>query len=56
MSTFCFCGRLGKAQFLGNCVRHADKQAPKKKEKQQKFRGKSSWAKKEGFFEGAKEN
>lgn len=56
MSIFCFCGRVGKPQLLGKCARHAGKDAPKKKEKQVRFRGKSSWAKNEGMFDGVKEN
>lgn len=52
MTTFCFCGRVGKVQFMGRCPRHAGKEAPKRKEKSQRSRGDSSWAKNESFFKG----
>lgn len=56
MTTFCFCGRVGKIQFLGKCARHAGKEAPKKKDKQVRFRGKSKFSQSEGLWNGAKEN
>ena len=56
MTSFCFCGRVGKPQFLGKCARHAGKEEPKKKEKNIKIRGNSVWQKEQGFFNGTKEN
>ena len=53
---WCFCGRVAQERFNGKCERHAKKEVPKKKEKQVRFRGKSSWAKNEGMFDGVKEN
>lgn len=49
---FCFCGRVGKPQFLGKCARHAGKEAPKKKETIKKYRGDSKWSKENEMFLG----